>query len=77
VKFMAVVTVKGAAEHTGLSEWRIRILAKEGKIPHVMAGSKYLFRTETLDKWFQEQEKLSVIQQEAVDKRGTLRKVKE
>ena len=36
------VTVKQAVNHTGLSEHYIRQQLQAGKIPHIMAGKKYL-----------------------------------
>lgn len=36
------VTVKQAVKYTGLSEHYIRQQLQAGKIPHIMAGKKYL-----------------------------------
>ncbi len=36
------VTVKQAVNHTGLSEHYIRQQLQAGRIPHIMAGKKYL-----------------------------------
>lgn len=39
---MQFVTVKQAVYHTGLSEHYIRQQLQTGRIPHIMAGKKYL-----------------------------------
>lgn len=47
---------KDAAIFIGISEWLLWRLTKEGQIPSFKAGSRVLYRRETLEKWMTEQE---------------------
>lgn len=73
------LTAKKAAEYLGISYWLILEMAKQNKIPHILCGSRKLFRKEALDKWMDEKEKLSVKAVDNVDNLhsnyGKLRKV--
>lgn len=54
------LTAKEAANFLGLSYWLILEMCKRKKLPHVKAGSRVLFRRETLVLWLENQEKLSI-----------------
>lgn len=45
-----------AAHYLGISYWLILEMAKRGEIPHIRAGSRVLFRRESLDEWMKNQE---------------------
>jgi len=53
------LTVKEALEEVfenSISEYKLRAMLREGKIPHVKIGSKYLLRRDTLLAWMSKQE---------------------
>jgi excisionase family DNA binding protein len=44
-----MLTINEAAERApGLSKWRIRKMCISGKLPHLMAGKKYLINEQVL-----------------------------
>ena len=49
-------TVTNAAKETGLSEYTIRRLAKEGKIVHIKSGKKLLINLDKLIDFLEEGE---------------------
>jgi excisionase family DNA binding protein len=56
----STLRAKEAAAYLGISYWLILELAKKKEIPHIRAGSRVLFRRESLDEWMQNQEAASV-----------------
>ncbi|KJS18545.1 MAG: hypothetical protein VR69_00155 [Peptococcaceae bacterium BRH_c4b] len=68
----ATLTAKEAAEVLGISYWLVLELVKRKKIPAIHAGSRVLFRLESLNKWLDEQEQGSLRQE---PERGKLRVV--
>lgn len=72
----ATLSGKEAAKYLGISYWLILDLAKRNQIPCIHAGTRVLFRKETLDLWMQNQE-IKSMQPAAIDPvgYGTLRKV--
>ena len=52
----STLTAKEAAKYLGISYWLCLEMAKRGEIPHIRAGSRVLFRRESLDGWMDEQE---------------------
>lgn len=53
------LTVKEALEEVfenSISEYKLYAMLREGKIPHVKIGSKYLLRRDTLEAWMRKQE---------------------
>lgn len=60
---------------TGLSPWAVWRLTKEGKLPHLKIGGKYMYRLESIKAWMDTQEKESVAT-EANKEYGILRKIK-
>ncbi len=56
----STLTAKEAAKYLGISYWKVLEMAKRGEIPHIRAGSRVLFRRESLDQWMLEQEQASV-----------------
>lgn len=56
----STLKAKEAAGYLGISYWLILEMAKRGEIPHIRAGSRVLFRRESLDGWMDEQEQANV-----------------
>lgn len=52
----ATITAKEAAEYIGISYVKLLDMAKKNEVPHISAGTRVLFRKETLDKWMDEKE---------------------
>jgi excisionase family DNA binding protein len=55
------LTVKEALEEVfenSISEYKLYAMLREGKIPHVKIGSKYLLRRDTLEAWMRQQEEM-------------------
>ena len=56
----ATLKAKVAAGYLGISYWKLLELVKAGDgPPHIRAGSRILFRVETLDNWLSQQEAAS------------------
>lgn len=53
-----------AAEHIGVSYWKLLELAKAGSVPHARIDGRLLFRKESLDKWLGKLENESIKQAE-------------
>ena len=49
--------IKSAAEFIGCSEWKLRQLVKEGKIPFYRIGNRIKFSSNSLSKWVTAAEK--------------------
>lgn len=52
----ATISGKEAAEYLGISYVKLLDMAKKNEVPHISAGTRVLFRKETLDKWMDEKE---------------------
>ena len=53
------LTVKEALEEVfenSISEYKLYAMLREGTIPHVKIGAKYLLRRDTLEAWMRQQE---------------------
>ncbi|WP_245864581.1 helix-turn-helix domain-containing protein [Paenibacillus donghaensis] len=50
------MTIKQAAPYVGASEYKLRELVRNKKIPAYRVGAKILFRKEALDQWIADQE---------------------
>jgi excisionase family DNA binding protein len=53
------LTVKEALEEVfenSISEYKLYAMLRQGKIPHVKIGSKYILRRDTLEAWMKQQE---------------------
>ena len=70
----ATLTAKEAANHLGISYWLLLEMCKRKEIMHVKAGSRILFRRESLQQWLIEQEVASVSKPEPVN--GKIRRLK-
>lgn len=68
---------KEAAEYLDVSEYRIRISAKQGKLKHFRVGNRYLFRKCDLDEWIKEETEKSIVKEKHDNQYGKLRKVTE
>ena len=56
----ATLKAKEAAGYLGISYWKLLELVKAGDgPPHIRAGNRILFRTETLDAWLSQLEAAS------------------
>jgi excisionase family DNA binding protein len=77
VKQSKTLDSKYAADYLGISYWTLLNLCKQGVIPHIRIGSKYLFRMETLDRFLSDQEILSVSNNETSGQYGQIRQIKE
>ncbi|MEK3736009.1 MULTISPECIES: helix-turn-helix domain-containing protein [Paenibacillus] len=53
------LTVKEAAPYVGASEYKLRELVRNKKIPAYRIGAKILFRKEVLDQWIADQESMN------------------
>lgn len=71
------VTIKAeqAAEYVGISYWLLLRLCKAKKIPFIQAGSRFLFRQESLDRWMANQEAINMLNESESEGYGKLRKV--
>lgn len=54
---MGTMTVKEAAPYIGASEYKLRELVRQKKIPAYRIGNKIMFRKSSLDEWIANQEK--------------------
>ena len=50
------LTAKEAASYLGISYWLLLELTKRRELPYIAAGSRKLFRRESLDRWLSDQE---------------------
>ena len=55
------LTMKETAEYLGVSYWLVTQLVRRKQIPCSRVGGKVLFRKEALDKYLNEKEKASII----------------
>jgi excisionase family DNA binding protein len=76
------LTSKEAAEYLGISYWLLLELVKRGKLPCTDLGNRKLYRVDSLNKWLDEQEVISMshLPEEtdncSIEKNfGTLRKI--
>jgi excisionase family DNA binding protein len=67
---------KEAAKYLGISYCKLLELAKSRKIPHIRAGSRVLFRKESLDRWMTDQETSSLSSDDIQGTYGTLRRLR-
>lgn len=75
---MNTMKTKEAAEYLGITEWRLRLLSKQGKIQHFKAGNRFLYKRKSLDLWLENELANSVEQKEEEDIRaGRIRRIKE
>jgi len=67
--------VKQAAELLGLTEYQLRRLAKENKVPFIMSGNRYIFDVELCQEHLRKEALANVKAAEEVNSYGMLRKV--
>lgn len=67
--------IKQAAEELGLTEYQLRRMAKEGKVPFLKSGVKYIFDIELCEEFLRNQALENTRQQEPVKQYGVLRKI--
>ena len=46
-----VLTVKGAAQYIGMSQWFVRQLVYARTVPHILVGKKIMFDQSDLDEY--------------------------
>jgi len=68
---------KEAAKYLGIAEYRLRALTKQGKIMHIKAGNRYLYKRKSLDFWLEEIQEASVQNSEGEMDYGKMRRIKE
>ena len=56
------LNAKQAAHYIGISYWTLLSLVREGRIKHFKAGSRILFRQQSLDEWITNSEEESIKQ---------------
>ncbi|MBG9941783.1 helix-turn-helix domain-containing protein [Brevibacillus formosus] len=59
-----IMTAKDAAVFLNISYWKLTDMAKKRQIPHFRAGSRLLFRVDSLKEWISNQEVASMQQEE-------------
>lgn len=70
------LSAKEAAKLLGVSYWLLLEMAKKHEVPHIRAGKRVLFRTESLEAWMDKQEQNSMNQSDKDNGvYGTLRKI--
>ncbi|MFA6941438.1 MAG: excisionase family DNA-binding protein [Clostridiaceae bacterium] len=67
-------TAQEAADYIGISYWLVLEMAKKHEIPVISCGSRKLFRKEAIDKWMDEKEKQSMLEDHE-NMPGVLRKI--
>jgi excisionase family DNA binding protein len=69
--------IKQAASELGLTEYQLRRMAKEGKLPFLKSGVKYIFDIELCEEFLRKQaiENINRVNDDTVEY-GTLRKIK-
>lgn len=67
--------LKVAAIELGLTEYQLRRMAKEHKIPFLMSGNRYVFDIELCEEFLKNEAIQNAKSVENVDRYGTLRKV--
>jgi len=70
----ATMKAEQAAEYVGVSYWLLLKLCKSKKIPFIRAGNRYLFRQDSLDRWMDNAETVSMLNES--ESYGQLRKIK-
>ncbi|ERI92129.1 hypothetical protein HMPREF1982_02670 [Clostridiales bacterium oral taxon 876 str. F0540] len=70
--------LKQAAVELGLTEYQLRRMAKEGKVPFLQSGIKYIFDIELCEESLKSQalENMKKIDEDPIQQYGVLRKVK-
>lgn len=67
--------IKQAATELGLTEYQLRRMAKEGNIPFLKSGVKYIFDLEQCEEFLKNKALENIKHEEPVKQYGVLRKV--
>lgn len=67
--------LKQAAEELGLTEYQLRRMAKEHRIPFLMSGTRYVFDVEQCQEFLKSEAMRNVKKEENVNQYGVLRKI--
>ncbi|WP_026883468.1 hypothetical protein [Clostridium akagii] len=67
--------MKQAAEELGLTEYQLRRMAKEHRIPYLMGGTRYVFDVELCKEFLRNEALNNAKQEQDVKKYGVLRKI--
>lgn len=67
--------IKEAAKEQGLTDYQLRRMAKEGKVPYLMSGSRYIFDLDLLEEYLRNEAMKNVKQEDNVKQYGTLRRI--
>lgn len=73
--FHDTMNVKEAAEYLGITADRLRTLSKQGKIRHLKAGNRFLFKRVSLDAWLKETLEASIQKSEVKVGNGRIRRI--
>ena len=68
--------IKQAAIELGLTEYQLRRMAKEGKLPFLKSGVKYIFDIELCEEFLRKQAIENITRNEESVEYGVLRKIK-
>lgn len=66
--------IKQAAEELGLTEYQLRRMAREGKIPYLKSGSRYIFDVPQCEEYLKKEALENIKQPDPVEY-GVLRKI--
>lgn len=67
--------MKEAAEESGLTMYQLRRKTKEGKVPYLTSGNRYIYDLDLLEEALRNEAMANVKQTEPVKQYGILRKV--
>lgn len=67
--------IKQAAEEIGLTEYQLRRMTKEGKVPFLLSGNRYIFDLDLLEEALRNEAMKNVKAEEPVKQYGVLRKI--
>lgn len=68
--------IKEAAKELDLTEYQLRRMAREGKVPFLKSGVKYIFDIELCEEFLRKQALENAKPQEEVKEYGVLRRIK-
>lgn len=67
--------MKQAAQELGLTEYQLRRMAKEGNIPFLKSGVKYIFDVEQCEEYLRNKALENIAPEEPVKAYGSLRRI--
>lgn len=67
--------IKRAAEELGLTEYQLRRMAKEGKVPYLKSGVRYIFDVSQCEEYLKKEAIGNIKQPDTGEQYGVLRKI--